>query len=171
MSSGKIQRHQARDKLMNASLKCSHVSGAGMKKHPDLTLKWMQQSKARGMKHLATQSTLLTGNIIRKQTQTLVRCVLDILSLWVHNALHLGLALVWLRRLKVHVWVYCRYLLPHGTDQLFVLRPVVASLLLELLLQSLQLTGHGSLHLHCLHEQKYTPEIKHRHMRFTNRVK
>lgn len=43
------------------------------------------------------------------------------------------------------------YLLPHGADQLLILLPAVASFSLELEFHRLQLTGHGSLHLHCLH--------------------
>lgn len=44
------------------------------------------------------------------------------------------------------------YLLPHGADQLLILLPAVAPFSLELELQRLQLAGHGSLHLHCLHK-------------------
>lgn len=42
------------------------------------------------------------------------------------------------------------YLLPHGADQLLILLPAVASFSLELEFQRLQLSGHGSLYLHCL---------------------
>lgn len=45
------------------------------------------------------------------------------------------------------------YLLSHGADQLLILQPVVASFLLELLFQSLELIGHGSLHLYRLQIQ------------------
>lgn len=56
-----------------------------------------------------------------------------------------------------HTWggafVNMFYLLSHGADQLLILRPVVASFLLELLFQSLELIGHGSLHLYRLQTQ------------------
>lgn len=45
------------------------------------------------------------------------------------------------------------YLLSQGADQLLILQPVVASFLLELLFQSLELIGHGSLHLYRLQTQ------------------
>lgn len=45
------------------------------------------------------------------------------------------------------------YLLSHGTDQLLILQPAVASILLELLFQCLELAGHRSLHLHRLRTQ------------------
>lgn len=59
------------------------------------------------------------------------------------------------------------YLFFHGTDQLFILRPAVASFLLELLFQSLQLSRHGPLHLHRLN----THRQGRKHRRFTSVAK